>query len=145
MRYARSPETWGMAYSTVRDWLVRMHREGAAGGGLTKNARGKRRSVAPEALRFMRRALGSLPEKHGFESGAWSLGMVGAPLKREFGIVCPPRTFWRTLRRMGFSHIKPRPIPIKSARARGAGGVQGRDAPGDNQSCQQGIPHIRRG
>ena len=63
----------------------------------------------------MRRALGDFPEKHGFESGAWSLGMVGALLKREFGIACPPRTLRRTLRRMGFSYIKPRPVPIKSA------------------------------
>ena len=104
----------GMAYSTVRDRLARMHKEGLR-RWFDKIYAGKRRSIPQEALRSMRRALGSLPEKYGFESGAWSLGMVGALLKQEFGIACPPRTLRRTLRRMGFSYIKPRPIPIKSA------------------------------
>ncbi len=104
----------GTAYSTVRDWLVRMSKRGLK--GRFNRRRMSRSSKLPRHLfRTVRKWLLREPNEYGFESGSWQLNMILEMIKREFGIGCKIRTLRRKLRRVRFSWRKCRYVPYKSA------------------------------
>ena len=104
----------GLAYSTVRDWLVRMH----AGNLLRRFDRrhaGRKRMLTGAVLTYIKRWLNGSPQRYKFEAGSWQINMVLEKVRERFGISCRVRTLKRMLGWLGFSYSKPRPIPDKSA------------------------------
>ena len=101
-------------YSTVRDWLVRMHRRGSK-GRFDKKRRDGRRLLSNGDLKRLRRLLYEDPREHGFESKPWQADMVLELIKRKIGAVCKPRTLRRILHKIHFSYRKSRPAPHNSA------------------------------
>ena len=104
----------GTAYSTVRDWLVRMSKRGLK-GRFNRRRMGRRGKLPSSIFKTVRKWLLKEPNKYGFESGSWQLNMILEMIKREFGIDCKIRTLRRKLRRIRFSWRKCRYIPYKSA------------------------------
>ena len=104
----------GLAYSTVRDWLVRMH-AGNLGRRFDRRRTGRKRMLTGAVLAYIKRWLNGNPQRYEFEAGSWQINMVLEMVRKRLGISCRVRTLKRVLRRLGFSYSKPRPIPDKSA------------------------------
>ena len=104
----------GLAYPTVRDWLVRMH-----AGGLNRcferRRTGRKRTLTGAILKHIKKWLNGSPQTYGFETGSWQINMVREMLRKRFGISCSVRTLKRVLGQLGFSYSKSKPIPDKSA------------------------------
>ena len=101
-------------YSTVRDWLVRMHRKGPR--GRYNKRRGRRKRILDnQILRKLKGWLAEGPAAHGFKSSDWHLDMILELLKRKAGVECSGRTLTRALRRVHLSYRKrSRPVPHNS-------------------------------
>ena len=104
----------GLAYSTVRDWLVRMH-AGNLGRRFDRRRTGRKRMLTGAVLAHIKRWLNGNPQRYEFEAGSWQINMVLEMVRKRLGISCRVRTLKRVLRRLGFSYSKPRPIPDRSA------------------------------
>ena len=104
----------GLAYSTVRDWLVRMH-AGNLGRRFDRRRTGKKRMLAGATLTYNKRWLNGNPQRYEFEAGSWQTNMVLEMVRKRFKISCRVRALKRVLGRLGFSYRKPRPISDKSA------------------------------
>ena len=107
----------GIAYSTARDWLVRMRDRGLR-GRFNRRSRGRGGVLSRAVLRAVRGWLKRSPQWYGFESGSWQLDMVIEMTRREFGTGVKTRTLRRWLRRIGFSGRKDRCVPRRSASRR---------------------------
>ena len=102
------------AYSTVRDWLVKMRRKGPR-GRFNKRRRNRKRILDNAVLKKLKRWLADGPRAHGFKSTDWHLDMILDLLGRKAGIACGRRTLERAPRRVYFSHRKRnRPVPYNS-------------------------------
>ena len=101
-------------YSTVRDWLLRMHVYGPR-GRFNRKRRGRRRILGNADLKRLNRWLDDTPEKHGFRSLSWQFDMILKLIKRELGVACSWRTLQRVLRKIHFSYRKRRNVPHNSA------------------------------
>ena len=104
----------GLAYSAVRDWLVRMH-AGNLGRRFDRKRTGRKRMLTGAVLAYIKRWLNGSPQRYEFEAGSWQINMVLEMVRKRLGISCRVRTLKRVLRRLGFSYSKPRPIPDRSA------------------------------
>ena len=104
----------GLAYSTVRGWLVRMH-AGNLGRRFDRRRTGRKRMLTGAVLAYIKRWLNGNPQRYEFEAGSWQINMVLEMVRKRLGISCRVRTLKRVLRRLGFSYSKPRPIPDRSA------------------------------
>ena len=71
-KIARDLET---AYSTIRDWLLRMRDRGLK-GRLNARPKGRRAGLPLQIIRTVRRRLKRSPKKRGFETGSWQMDMV---------------------------------------------------------------------
>ena len=71
-------------YSTVRDWLLRMHVYGPK-GRFSRKRRGRKRMLGNADLKRLNRWLDDTPEKHGFKSLSWQFDMILKLIKRELG------------------------------------------------------------
>ena len=102
----------GVAYSTVRDWLVRMH-----AGNLNRRFDRRRRAriLTRRILRKIKRRLSRDPTRYGYEAGSWQMIMIQDMLSKKFRIRCRAGTLRRALKRIRFSYRKPRPVPYNSA------------------------------
>ena len=109
-RIARDLKT---AYSTIRDWLLRMRDRGLK-GRFNARPKGRRAKIPLQIIRTVRRRLKRSPKKCGFETGSWQMDMVTGMIRKEFGVTVRARTLRRWLRRIGFSWRKDRYIPYKS-------------------------------
>ena len=107
-------ENLGVAYSTARDWLVRMRDRGLR-GRFNRRPRGRSGVLSRAILRAVRGWLKRSPQRYGFESGSWQLDMVTEMIRGEFGTDVKTRTLRRWLRRIGFSWRKDRRVPRRSA------------------------------
>ena len=101
------------AYSTIRDWLLRMRDRGLK-GRLNARPRGRRAGLPLQFIRTVRRRLKRSPKKCGFETGSWQMDMVTEMIRKEFGVTVRARTLRRWLRRIGFSWRKDRYVPYRS-------------------------------
>ena len=101
-------------YSTIRDWLVRLHRRGPR--GRFDRRRGKRKRILDnQVLRKLKAWLAEDPAAHGFQSSDWHLDMILELLRTRAWTQCSGRTLERALRRMHFSYRKiSRPVPHNS-------------------------------
>ena len=63
------------AYSTIRDWLLRMRDRGLKGRFNTR-PKGRRAGLPLQIIRTVRRWLKRSPKKCGFETGSWQMDMV---------------------------------------------------------------------
>ena len=102
------------AYSTVRDWLVRMRGRGLK-GRYNARPKGRRAKIPLQILRTVRRWLKRSPTKFGFKTGSWQMDMVIEMIRKEFDVTLKARTLRRWLRRIGFSWRKDRYVPYRSA------------------------------
>ena len=93
------------SYSTVRDWLVKLHRRGPR-GRLNRSSGRRKRILNNAILKGIRGWLSEEPEKYGFKSGCWHLDMIKVVLERDYGAICSDRTLRRTLRKIHFSYRK---------------------------------------
>ena len=102
------------AYSTVRDWLLRM-----MGTDLDRRhdkQRGrKRKKLDAAARKAIVKWVDNSTTVCGFAAGTWQLGMILAMLSRDLNIECKPRTLRRVMKRTKCSYTQARPIPRKSA------------------------------
>ncbi len=101
------------AYSTIRDWLLRMRDRGLK-GGFNARPKGRRAKLPLQIIRTVRRWLKRNPKKCGFETGSWQMDMVTEMIRKEFGVTVRARTLRRWLRRIGFSWRKDRYVPYRS-------------------------------
>ena len=113
-RIRRISRDLGTAYSTVRDWLVRMRERGMK-GRFNKRPGGRRSRFTLRMFRAVRGWLRKSPQKYGFESGSWQLDMIIEMIRREFGTGVKARMLRRYLRRIRFSWRKDRHVPRGSA------------------------------
>ena len=104
----------GVAYSTVRDWLVRMH-AGNLSRRFDRRRRGRARILTRRILRNIKRWLGRDPTRYGYEAGSWQMVMIQDGPCKKFRIRCKTGTLRRALKRIGFSYRKSRPVPYNSA------------------------------
>ena len=102
------------AYSTVRDWLLRM-----MGTDLDRRhdkQRGRKRKKPDAAARkAILERVDNSPTVCGFAAGTRQLAMISAMLERELNVECKPRTPKRVMKRTKCSYTKARPVPRKSA------------------------------
>ena len=101
------------AYSTIRDWLLRMRDRGLK-GRFNARPKGRRAKLPLQIIRTVRRRLKRSPKKRGFETGSWQMDMVIEMIRKEFGVTVRARTLRRWLRRIGFSWRKDRYVPYRS-------------------------------
>ncbi len=95
------------AYSTIRDWLLRMRGRGLK-GRFNARPKGRRARLPLQIIRTVRRRLKRSPKKCGFETGSWQMDMATEMIRKEFGVTVRARTLRRWLRRIGFSWRKDR-------------------------------------
>ena len=100
------------AYSTIRDWLLRMRDRGLK-GRFNARPKGRRAGLPLQIIRTVRRRLKRSPKKCGFETGSWQMDMVTEMIRKEFGVTVRARTLRRWLRRIGFSWRKDRYVPYR--------------------------------
>ena len=101
------------AYSTIRDWLLRMRDRGLK-GRFNARPKGRRARLPLQIIRTVRRWLKRSPKKCDFETGSWQMDMVTEMIRKEFGVTVRARTLRRWLRRIGFSWRKDRYVPYRS-------------------------------
>ena len=106
------------AYSTIRDWLLRM-RDRGLNGRFNARPKGRRAKLPLQIIRTVRRRLKRSPKKRGFETGSWQMDMVIEMIRKEFGVTVRARTLRRWLRRIGFSWRKDRYVPYRSVSKEG--------------------------
>ena len=70
------------AYSTIRDWLLRMRDRGLKAG--STEAQGARAGLPLQIIRTVRRWLKRSPKKCGFETGSWQMDMVTEMIRKEW-------------------------------------------------------------
>ena len=104
----------GIAYSTARDWLVRIRDRGLK-GRFNRKRKGRSSKLPRSLLKAVRKWLRRQPKEYGFESGSWQLHLILEMIRREFGMDCKIRTLRRRLRKIRFFYRKNRPAPHKSA------------------------------
>ena len=102
------------AYSTVRDWLLRMTEAGLDRRFDKQRGRKKQKPDAA-ARKAILEWVDNSPTVYGFASGTRRLAMMSAMLYRELNIECKPRTPKRVMKRTKCSYTKARPVPRKSA------------------------------
>ena len=104
----------GIAYSTIRDWLVRLHRTGPK-SRFNKKPGGGRRKLSADVMATVSEWIRHDPPEYGFTEGGWQLNMIQEMLRKTMGITeCKPRTLQRALGRIGCAYIKPRSVPYNS-------------------------------
>ncbi len=106
------------AYSTIRDWLLRM-RDRGLNGRFSARPKGRRAGLPLQIIRTVRRWLKRSPKKCDFETGSWQMDMVTEMIRKEFGVAVRARTLRRWLRRIGFSWRKDRYVPYRSVSKEG--------------------------
>ncbi len=114
-RIARILQT---AYSTIRDWLLRMRDRGLR-GRFNARPKGRRAKLPLQIIRTVRRRLKRSPKECGFETGSWQMDMATEMIRKEFGVTVRARTLRRWLRRIGFSWRKDRYVPYRSVSKEG--------------------------
>ena len=73
------------AYSTIRDWLLRMRDRGLK-GRFNARPKGRRAGLPLQIIRTVRRWLKRSPKKCGFETGSWQMDM--GKCSRHLGVFC---------------------------------------------------------
>ena len=102
------------AYSTVRDWPLRMM--GVDPDRRIDKQRGRKKQKLDAAARkAIAEWADNSPMVHEFAAGTWQLDAISAILPRELNVECKPRTLRRVMKRTGRSYTKARPIPRKTA------------------------------
>ena len=82
------------AYSTIRDWLLRMRDRGLK-SRFNAKPKGRRARLPLRIIRTVRRRLKRSPKKCGFETGSWQMDMVTEMIRKEFGVTVRARTLRR--------------------------------------------------
>ena len=102
------------AYSTVRDWPLRMM--GVDPDRRIDKQRGRKKQKLDAAARkAIAEWADNSPMVHEFAAGTWQLDAISAILPRDLNVECKPRTLRRVMKRTGRSYTKARPIPRKTA------------------------------
>ena len=101
------------AYSTTRDWLLRMRDRGLK-GRFNARPKGRRAGLPLQIIRTVRRRLKRNPKRCGLETGPWQMDMATGMIRKEFGATVRARTLRRWPRRIGFSWRKDRYVPYRS-------------------------------
>ena len=96
----------GLAYSTVRDWLVRMH-AGDLNRRLDCRRIGRKRILTGAVLTYIKRWLNGNQQRDELEAGSWQINMVLEMVRKGFKISCRTSTLRRVPRWLGFSYRKP--------------------------------------
>ena len=100
--------------STVNDWLNRMESGGLKRMYNIKN-KGADCKLTKRQLKSLIRDLDAGPAVVGLGAGSWTLQLIRTHIKKKFKVEYHPRSIWDLVRRLGFKHIKPRPIDIRGA------------------------------
>lgn len=104
----------GKAYSTIRDWLLRVVKRGLPDGLIDKKSTGRLPIIGLSVVKKIKKWINRESSDYGFESNLWSVRMMSHLLTRQFqGYNL--RTIKRVPARLGFSYRKPRSIPCRSA------------------------------
>ena len=100
--------------STVTDWLRRVGAGGLGGLHDVKN-KGAACKLDKRQLRSLVRDLDAGPAAAGMGAGAWTMPLVRAHIRKKFGAEYHIHSVWDLVRRLGFTHMKPRPRDVRGA------------------------------
>ena len=110
----RTAREMGMAYQTLRGWLVRICERGPD-GLYDRHASNRARILDDAACEHILGWVSLPPTQFGYGSGSWDPRLLRKIISDELGICVSLRTLRRTLRRLGLSFSKKRPTYRKSA------------------------------
>ena len=98
----------GMDRQTLRDWVMRFNRQGAA-GLINKSAPGAPGKLSKKHKAFLAHLVveGPIPAIHGVVR--WRACDLVMRLHEEFGLSLSDDTVYRALKQLGFSHLSARP------------------------------------
>lgn len=114
----RTDRAMGMAYQTLRGWLVRIYERGPD-GLYDRHASNGARMLDDAACEHILGWVSLPPTQFEHGSGSWDPRLLRNMLSDELGICVSLWTLRRTLRRLGLSFSKKRPICRKSATPEG--------------------------
>ena len=101
-------------YKMVQGWLTRISKGGLKRRHDIKN-RGADCKMGGAQIRRLMKALDAGPAAAGYETNLWTMRLVHAYIKSEFGVEYHPDSIWQLLHRLEYRPIRPRPVNPKSA------------------------------
>jgi len=94
-------------FTTVRDWLVRMHKQGLD-GRYNKKQSGKPAYLTKIQLKKLDKILGASPEKQGLPFVIWTTKLVQYIILKHFGVKYVLRNVWFIVKKLGYNLKVPR-------------------------------------
>lgn len=101
-------------YNTVQGWLTRVSEGGLKRRYDIKN-RGADCKLSGAQIRQLLKTLDAGPGSAGYETNLWTMNLVHAYIKSEFGVEYHPDSIWQLLHRLEFRPVRPRPVNPRSA------------------------------
>ena len=101
-------------HNTVRGWLTRVSEGGLKRRYDIKN-RGADCKLSGVQTRQLLKTLDAGPGSAGYETNLWTMKLVHAYIKSEFGVEYHPDSIWQLLHRLEFRPVRPRPVNPRSA------------------------------
>ena len=102
-------QSCGMDRQTLRDWVHRYNDSGLDGLSDKKGRTGARRLLSPEQEAEVARMVRKGPDLEKDGVVRWRRADLARVIKDRFDVVVAERTVGELLRRLGFSHVSPRP------------------------------------
>ena len=94
-------------FTTVRDWLVRMHKQGLDGRYNAKKS-GKPPRLTKKQLNQLDKILNASPEKQGLPFVLWTTKLVQYIIVKRFNVKYVLRHVWLLVKKLGFTLKVPR-------------------------------------
>ena len=94
-------------YNTVQRWLTRVSEGGLKRRYDIKN-RGADCKLSDVQIRQLLKTLDAGPGSAGYETNLWTMNLVHAYIKSEFGVEYHPDSIWQLLHRLEFRPVNPR-------------------------------------
>lgn len=100
-------ETVEYPFTTIRDWLVRMHKQGLD-GCYNKKQTGKPHRLTEKQLKKLDKILSASPEKQGLPFVIWTTKLVQYIIVKLFDVTYVLRHVWFLVRKLGYNLKVPR-------------------------------------
>ena len=107
-------QTLNKPYNTVRGWINRVSEGGLKRRHDIKN-KGARCKLDDKQIKKLLRTLDRGPKSAGYETNLWTLKLINAYIKSEFGVDYHNYSMWQLMNRLGYRPVMPRPRNPRSA------------------------------
>lgn len=102
-------QSCGMQRQTLRDWVLRYNEAGLVGLSDKTGRTGPKPRLSPEQQAEVAKLVRKGPDLEEDGVVRWRRVDLARVIKARFGVVLAARTVGGLLRRLGFSHVSPRP------------------------------------